>query len=753
MNNLKFIDTVKDFEKCHDQKPMKKCGNTLNDISILPQLFNNINGLDVYNTFLYIFYKIQKGIFIKFQDGSLNQMIVFNNSGKNEWGHLIQYEIPKQQFPYYTNPIYWQTNNGVMRFEKPHIDHFHNIEIIFDMLSHVNCKDVEFFLNKRDFPIITKNAKYEPYYNIHGKKLLETYSFTKYAPILSFSKTEDFDDILIPTYEDWARVSSLEDGRIFPKMFKDYSFTTVNWEEKKPMAVFRGSSTGNLINNTRIKLCSMIHPLLDVGITKFSNRLMIQNGTIGFLETDIKLKSKLSFQQQCYYKYIIHIDGHVSAFRLGLELCSGSCLLIVQSSWTCWFSHLLKPFEHYIPIKNDLTDLFEILEWCTQNDERVKKIASNAKQFYDKYLTKKAIINYLNNLFDKLSCSTGQYFYYKIKKNDFLEKYVPKFSHFNDWLSPNLLQSHIELKSLHFRDQICLFFQCITMFQYLQWKYSAYLKQFKIVIEKKEEQFKISELYDHHFRVNYKIIICNVAKIYYVTEDNLTNYGKTYKHNMIDILIFFNKGHTILKNIVGIVAKLFQENPNSEIDFNKLQLYTNYTNTVNFIYEKIYPSYKSQISYYRTHPKPLFKVCGKVNQELFYKYPFPCTYFTNKLFIYRQYIIAESWMNPKSIEFYKKILSVTNPTKLDFTIHSFTSLQTNLHNLQYNPKEQNNVNKIDDNCTKYIRILYEIIFSEHMNKTDKEYYLSLFKPLFLLDKIKYCIDYSRLKTILLFLEQ
>ncbi len=32
--------------------------------------------------------------------------------------------------------------------------------------------------------------------------------------------------------------------------------------------------------------------------------------------------------------------------------------------WKMWFSHLLKPYIHYVPVKSDLSDLIEKIQWC-----------------------------------------------------------------------------------------------------------------------------------------------------------------------------------------------------------------------------------------------------------------------------------------------------------------------------------------------------------------------------------------------------
>ena len=107
-------------------------------------------------------------------------------------------------------------------------------------------------------------------------------------------------------------------------------------------------------------------------------------------------------EDQCKHKYILNIDGSVTAYRLALELSYNSCILKVDSEYFTWYSHLLKEYEHYIPIKKDLSDLAEKIEWCKNNDEKCKKIAKNAKDFHNKIFTKKVLLDYLQMMINEI---------------------------------------------------------------------------------------------------------------------------------------------------------------------------------------------------------------------------------------------------------------------------------------------------------------------------------------------------------------
>ena len=65
--------------------------------------------------------------------------------------------------------------------------------------------------------------------------------------------------------------------------------------------------------------------------------------------------------------------------------------------------------KHYIPIKDDLSDLVEKTNWCIKNDSVCKEIADNALQFYKTHLTKEKILEYFRFI--------KKYWFLKIQRN------------------------------------------------------------------------------------------------------------------------------------------------------------------------------------------------------------------------------------------------------------------------------------------------------------------------------------------------
>jgi hypothetical protein len=69
----------------------------------------------------------------------------------------------------------------------------------------------------------------------------------------------------------------------------------------------------------------------------------------------------MTLKEQSRFKYIVHIDGNVNAYRLLTTMKTGSVILRVVSEYTSWADKYLKPDVHYVGVRADLTDLEERL--------------------------------------------------------------------------------------------------------------------------------------------------------------------------------------------------------------------------------------------------------------------------------------------------------------------------------------------------------------------------------------------------------
>jgi hypothetical protein len=313
--------------------------------------------------------------------------------------------------------------------------------------------DCEFFLNKRDYPQLKVNVErgepVEPYGFIFDKDdrdpaqdvdLAPEHKFKTYAPIVSFyAAAEDrFTDIPFPSSEDWEGAC----GLVFPQTFISFEkdtegypvfgnprdlFTEANfrkfqrgWDDGRvATAFFRGTATGGgttIDNNQRVKGAYLSHkwkddpekggeePFLDAAIVGWNLRdKKVAEKPMTFLrakEFDFTAGKQhfTPIYEQSKYKYLVYIDGHCAACRYGFMMRLGSVILKVEPRQVAdrmWYFPLLQPYVDHVPVKSDLSDLEEQIRWCRENDDKCREIAANCTKFYEKYVARSALLDYV----------------------------------------------------------------------------------------------------------------------------------------------------------------------------------------------------------------------------------------------------------------------------------------------------------------------------------------------------------------------
>jgi predicted metal-dependent hydrolase len=66
---------------------------------------------------------------------------------------------------------------------------------------------------------------------------------------------------------------------------------------------------------------------------------------------------------------------------------------------------------HYVPIKEDLSDLIQKIQWCRDNDKKCEQIAKNGLDFFRTYLQKDGVLQYMQKILVNLKKEMGTYLY------------------------------------------------------------------------------------------------------------------------------------------------------------------------------------------------------------------------------------------------------------------------------------------------------------------------------------------------------
>lgn len=426
INVYKIPNTFKSFETYNklENDIIKK----LIDINI--KHYNKVKKEDLKNTLLFLYQRYKTFIFITIRNNKVSGYYFYNNLHfKNDWGKYLKTENGENVLDFIKDKVKktrdninkedldienWYSNNCVLEtknwFNVEDLKKQTYINQIIEMLNktieiYKNVPDCDFIYNRRDFPLIRKD-NYESFSNLYNEPKIidENLKPKNMWPLCSQSKTKYHLDIVIPNSDDW-------DG-----LKKDKLYINVEWKNKIETLFWRGSSTGcstNIIDNPRLYFCNLDHiinynkynkeeKLIDLKITKLTNKLKVNKSIISKLDIHkipYNVNSKHFFinsENYSKYKYLLNIEGNVSAYRLGHLFTTKSLIINVKSDYYVWFEPLLKLNTNYINIEKNIhsNELRNKIIYLKKNDDYIKTIATNGYNFYKKYININTICKY-----------------------------------------------------------------------------------------------------------------------------------------------------------------------------------------------------------------------------------------------------------------------------------------------------------------------------------------------------------------------
>lgn len=270
---------------------------------------------------------------------------------------------PDQRFLYWIEKL---KNSGMKK----------NPGLILDSEDHLSEKNLELRINrlqkKYDFDL-----KEYPYIS-HNRPVNKDYS------------------ILFPLRQTHQRIVS---------KWKDY----YNFEDKKDQIIWRGVASGldrqlNSVHkfsdfNKSIKevqrfiFVNRFSKKFNIKFVDFPLKFKNKFGTKAFQDFDFFIKQnpnsigdQLSWNQEiCSYKYILNLEGYDWPSSLCKSLQSNSVTIATTPKWHNILHFKLQPWEHYIPIKDDGSDLGDKLAWCKSNDKECKKVSDRASEYMSQF--------------------------------------------------------------------------------------------------------------------------------------------------------------------------------------------------------------------------------------------------------------------------------------------------------------------------------------------------------------------------------
>lgn len=267
-----------------------------------------------------------------------------------------------------------------------------------DCMFPARCSGVEYFIK----PLLDKLPNMELVINVRDWPQIYLQYNKNSGPVLSFSKTEEYADIMYPAWGFWEGGPAIS---LYPTGLGRWdkhreaiseAGNKNSWKEKEDKAFFRGSRTS--AERDSLVLLSRDDPeLVDAQYTK-NQAWKSPADTL-----NAPPASEVSFEEHCKYKYLFNFRGVAASFRFKhLFLCK-SLVFHVGNEWKEFFYDSLKPWIHYIPLKfNPSTeDIRNMIEYFKRNDNLAMKIAEEGFQYIWNHLRMEDVRCYWEKLLMK----------------------------------------------------------------------------------------------------------------------------------------------------------------------------------------------------------------------------------------------------------------------------------------------------------------------------------------------------------------
>ncbi|CAF1291798.1 unnamed protein product [Adineta steineri] len=237
--------------------------------------------------------------------------------------------------------------------------------VLLSLSRKVILPDVEFLMNLGDYPL--SNNDNDP------------------LPIISWCGSKQTHDIILPTYEITEATLQML-SRTTLDIFAMNTVRHLSWSKKIPKGFFRGRDSCQERLDL-VRLSKKFPDLIDANLT----RMFFFRDQMSEFEPFAEYIPMPKFFD---YKYQISIDGTVASYRFPYLLAGDSLIFKQTSSYYEYFYRDLIPNKHYIPIKKDLSDLIEKIQWAKTHDDEAQEIVKHAQRFTQHNLLPNHILCY-----------------------------------------------------------------------------------------------------------------------------------------------------------------------------------------------------------------------------------------------------------------------------------------------------------------------------------------------------------------------
>ena len=168
-----------------------------------------------------------------------------------------------------------------------------------------------------------------------------------------------------------------------PRIFWRGSLNGRDAQDRHPITLARDLQAGRVDRDTCLEHMMTVprfalvrrfqdHPLCDFGLVDTASRLWSRI-------YGLRRSGRIQRAETCRYRYQLVVEGNDWASNFPW-LCETNCLILRQEmAWQAFYDGLFRPWEHFVPIARDFSDLEDKYAWCEANLDKCQQIIATAQ--------------------------------------------------------------------------------------------------------------------------------------------------------------------------------------------------------------------------------------------------------------------------------------------------------------------------------------------------------------------------------------
>lgn len=259
------------------------------------------------------------------------------------------------------------------------------------------------YLNSNVLPMIEPGQATRDVQGYYRVELHDSYSYlpdrASYADVFSFGRELDAPERRVALLPDPYHMDNFGGGQLVGTASSD----PVRWQDKKPVILFAGTTTGDRdpARNARLRACAWgaLHrpEATRMYITSVA-QMKVADIQAAYPDPALLrsiFRPYVPMQEHFEYRYVANVVGNTACWsRVPMIMSSGSVMVHVRHEDATWYYPLLREGRHYVGAQSvEAADLERALSFCRSYDRQCRHMVTEANALSRELFGDTAVIN------------------------------------------------------------------------------------------------------------------------------------------------------------------------------------------------------------------------------------------------------------------------------------------------------------------------------------------------------------------------